>query len=206
MQPSSGSSTSTRRGRPRSFDASLIVDRALDAFWANGFEATSLDELCAATGLSVSSVYAAFGSKRGLFDATVERYRDYMAIGLDPLVEGHRGIDDLVRFIEWIRRELLTAKHPRGCLMVNTMVELAPRDAALADATARHRRRIREALETALRRAARLGEIPVRSAAARASLIQAALFGALVTVRAGGVDEADQMLRGLVAEVRRWRR
>ena len=60
--------------RPREFDASDAVDRAMEVFWTRGHEATSVDDLCAATGLSRSSLYGTFGNKRNLLLLTVDRY------------------------------------------------------------------------------------------------------------------------------------
>lgn len=62
--------------RPRSFDTEAVARAARQVFWARGFEATSLPDLEAATGLGRSSLYQAFGSKRGLFDAAVASYLD----------------------------------------------------------------------------------------------------------------------------------
>src|SRR5271170_5277964 len=62
--------------RPREFDASTAVDRAMELFWTKGYEATSLDELCVATGLSRSSLYATFKSKRNLLLLSVDRYAE----------------------------------------------------------------------------------------------------------------------------------
>jgi hypothetical protein len=72
--------------------------------------------------------------------------------------------------------------------------------------TERYRARIRESLKAALDRSVEAGAIARRDAAPRASLVQAALFGALVTARAGGASEADAMLRSLRSEIRRWGR
>jgi TetR/AcrR family transcriptional regulator, transcriptional repressor for nem operon len=60
--------------RQREFDADAALDRAMEVFWSKGYEATSLDDLCEVTGLSRSSLYAAFGSKRNLLLRSVERY------------------------------------------------------------------------------------------------------------------------------------
>jgi AcrR family transcriptional regulator len=58
-------------GRNRSFTESEVVDRAARQFLATGYEATSIDDLVAATGLHRGSLYKAFGSKRGLFVAAL---------------------------------------------------------------------------------------------------------------------------------------
>ena len=62
--------------RPREFDIDAALERAMQAFWAKGYESTSLDDLCEATGLGRSSLYAAFGDKRGLYLRALDRYED----------------------------------------------------------------------------------------------------------------------------------
>ena len=60
--------------RPREFEVDIALERAMEAFWSKGYEATSLDDLCEGTGLSRSSLYATFGSKRNLLLRSVDRY------------------------------------------------------------------------------------------------------------------------------------
>jgi TetR/AcrR family transcriptional repressor of nem operon len=204
MKPAPSSADSRARGRPRGFDVDAITERALAAFWEQGYEATSVADLLAATGLSASSVYAAYGSKQGLFRAAIQRYEEHMGRALGDLADGDGGLADVVEFVEHVRAGIGSDARPAGCLMVNTMVEVPARDPVIGELTSRYRARVRESLERALARAERSGEITRRSGRARAALVQAALFGALVTGRAGAVDEADRMLRGLISEIRRW--
>lgn len=63
-------------GRTRSFAEDEAVHAALGAFWGGGYESTAVPELERVTGLSRSSIYHSFGSKRGLFDAAVTAYLD----------------------------------------------------------------------------------------------------------------------------------
>lgn len=71
-------------GRVRVFDENTAIRAARDVFWERGYASTSLAELQAATGLSRSSVYGTFGSKRGLFEAVTHNYLDEVVI---PLLE-----------------------------------------------------------------------------------------------------------------------
>ncbi|NUQ95230.1 MAG: TetR/AcrR family transcriptional regulator [Streptomyces sp.] len=68
------------RGRPRAFDRDRAVLDAARLFWRRGYSGTSTRALTASLGLSTSSLYAAFGSKAGLFEEAVrtyaERYRE----------------------------------------------------------------------------------------------------------------------------------
>ncbi|MDQ0696791.1 TetR/AcrR family transcriptional regulator [Streptomyces anulatus] len=61
-------------GRPRIFDMEAVLEAAMLLFWEQGYEATSVAQLRAATGLSSASLYGAFGSKEGLFKLAVEHY------------------------------------------------------------------------------------------------------------------------------------
>jgi TetR/AcrR family transcriptional regulator, copper-responsive repressor len=71
---------SRSRGRPRSYDPDAVLDRAAELFWANGFSATSLDDLSAAMGMGRPSIYNAFGDKEALFLRALQRYRDTVAM------------------------------------------------------------------------------------------------------------------------------
>jgi AcrR family transcriptional regulator len=62
------------RGRPREFEPEEALDAALETFRAHGYSGTSIEELTEATALSRPSLYAAFGNKRALFEACVDRY------------------------------------------------------------------------------------------------------------------------------------
>src|ERR1700731_3825152 len=62
--------------RPRNFDSATVVDGAMREFWRNGFNATAVERLCAVMELSPGSLYGAFGGKRELFIAALDRYMD----------------------------------------------------------------------------------------------------------------------------------
>src|SRR5436189_2868910 len=64
------------RGRPREFDVDEALDRALEVFWRKGYEGASLPDLTRAMGINRPSLYAAFGSKEGLFRRALDRYAE----------------------------------------------------------------------------------------------------------------------------------
>src|SRR5277367_6854049 len=64
-----------RRGRPRAYQPDVALGKALDLFRQDGFAATSLDDLSAATGMNRPSLYGAFGDKRELYLKSYARYR-----------------------------------------------------------------------------------------------------------------------------------
>src|ERR1044072_1583576 len=75
-QPVAAPAARSRRGRPRAYEPEVALARALDVFWKEGFAATSLDDLSAATGMNRPSLYCAFGDKRELYIKSYKSYRD----------------------------------------------------------------------------------------------------------------------------------
>ena len=80
--------------RPRQYDEQVLLERAQDEFWVNGYDRTSIDDLAAATGVGNGSLYAAYGSKLGLFLAVFQRYcdgrTDEYGHAQTPALAGHR--------------------------------------------------------------------------------------------------------------------
>ena len=141
--------------RPREFDDEEVLVRAMEAFWANGYDATSLDDLMSETGLSRSSLYNAFGDKLDLFIAALETYargpaRDVM----EPLVAGH-GASAMREFLQRLSSFAESPTACRGCLMVNTALdhqELSPR-------VRTHFMLLREGFERTYREAVKDGDL-----------------------------------------------
>src|ERR1700731_2852987 len=110
-----------RRGRPRAYQPDIALGKALDLFRRDGFAATSLDDLSAATGMNRPSLYGAFGDKRELYIKSYQRYRD----------DARTAMIDIFREELPIRRRLeriyavalgiyLAGESPRGCFTVMT--------------------------------------------------------------------------------------
>ncbi|WP_163687224.1 TetR/AcrR family transcriptional regulator [Mycolicibacterium gadium] len=194
-----------KRGRPREFDLDAATAALERALWSRGFRSTNVEELAADAGLSLSSLYAAFGSKQGVLDAALARYECEMSGMLSELESATRGLPDVERFVGRVRAVIDDPASPSGCFMVNTMVEVGDGVPEVQRRTATYRRRIERALKSALDVAADNGDIEVGSAADRARLIQAALFGALAASRAGDAVAARDGLRSITRELRRWR-
>jgi len=62
--------------RPISFDPEAALERAMELFWTRGYHSVSVEDIVQATGLNRHSLYARYGSKFGLLQAAVDRYRD----------------------------------------------------------------------------------------------------------------------------------
>ncbi|RNF81255.1 TetR/AcrR family transcriptional regulator [Streptomyces botrytidirepellens] len=182
--------------RPRMFDEERALDAAMRAFWANGYEATSTQDLCAATGLGRSSIYNTFHSKHDLFQRALARYIDIKTTAqIDLLEDEERPVVERIRaFLATIidsEFEERAHGHSLGCLTVNTTVELAGRDPEIAAMLERDLERRLAALGVALRGGQRDGHIAsARDAESLARFVNAVTGGMRVAAR-GGAGRAE---------------
>lgn len=104
------------RGRPRTFCQNEALDAAVRVFWQHGYAGASLDDLTRAMGIGRPSLYAAFGDKRALFLAALERYGATVgSCGIVGLGE-HGDVREAVT--AFLSRLLASNTHePRGCLV-----------------------------------------------------------------------------------------
>ena len=146
--------------RPREFDADVALERAMQAFWAKGFKATSLDDLCEATGLSRSSLYAAFGGKRALLHQSLERYEEQGIARIAAVLARPVPVRvAIASFITGLIESIVAGPGRRGCFIGNCAAELARQDQATAARVRRSLERIEATFRDALIRAQARGEI-----------------------------------------------
>ncbi len=120
-------------GRPRSFDDEVVLSRAMEAFWTNGYASTSPAQLAGAAGIAKGSLYNAFASKRELFEKCLDLYHRQIGELAKGLME-HPGttrecLGDALRSV--VDSDFAGPRR-RGCLIGNTAVELAGQDAEIA--------------------------------------------------------------------------
>ncbi|MGI5353224.1 TetR/AcrR family transcriptional regulator [Streptomyces sp. CA-250714] len=179
--------------RPRLFDEERALDAAMRAFWEKGYEATSTQDLCEATGLGRSSIYNTFSSKHDLFQRALVRYVDTMtARQLEILEDAERPPLERIRalFQRIVDQEFEERRAGRsiGCLSVNTTVELAARDPEADRVLARDLRVRLDALRTVIEAGQRAGEIAAdRDPEALARFVNAVIGGMRVSAQ-GGAD------------------
>ena len=115
--------------RPREFDEDAILDAAVQCFWSRGYEATSIKDLVNHTGITAASLYNAYGDKRGLFRTALDRYVDGSVGARIRRCEGLPPREAIEAFFEEILRRSLNDREHKGCMLVNSALELAPHDA-----------------------------------------------------------------------------
>lgn len=172
--------------RPKAFDPDVVLGRAMDLFWSQGYEATSVQDLTDHLGIGRASLYATFGDKRSLYLQALEHYRTNEAAGLvcllasaDPVLPAiRRVLDDVVA-------DAVGTQPSRGCLAVNAAAEVAPHDPEVCRVVDRTLGDIETALHGALLRAQASGELPTdRNARASASFLACTINGLRVTGKA----------------------
>jgi TetR/AcrR family transcriptional regulator, copper-responsive repressor len=119
-----------RRGRPRAYEPEVALGKALDLFRKDGFAATSLDDLAAATGMNRPSLYGAFGDKRELYIKTYRRYRDDARAAMIDIFRQEMPIRQRLQRIYAIALGIYLsgAEGPRGCFTVMTAASEAVAD------------------------------------------------------------------------------
>ena len=172
-------------GRPRQFDPDEVLGVAMHLFWVKGYEATSLHDLLAETGLARQSLYNGFGDKHALFLAALRRYHEQSDEAMRACLGGERPIREALRaFMMGVAGRTGTRKR-RGCLMVNSTVELAFHDRETARLVGAQHRLMEKVLHDALTQAQRRGELsPEKEPRALARFLVAFLDGLNVATKA----------------------
>jgi TetR/AcrR family transcriptional repressor of nem operon len=147
-------------GRPKEFDRDEVLGRALDVFWAQGYDATSLDDLTDAMGIGRASLYNEFGDKHSLFIAALDRYRFERLAQISETLEKAPSVRVGIRAaLRGMVNGLWADGGRRGCLLVNSTAELAASDPAVATRAAEAFERTALVFRSALERGKRSGEL-----------------------------------------------
>ncbi|RFB05188.1 TetR/AcrR family transcriptional regulator [Parvularcula marina] len=179
-------SETLHRGRPRKFDEKAVLDAALEVFRRQGFSATSLDDLTAATGLNRPSLYGAFGNKEALFRSCVDHYwrtqgREYMRALFtgDTLAEG---LGNMCRTF----LDAVCVPHPGGCIVACCLPSASTSDLDHTEFLSDIFSQCDASVRKRLTRASKDGDIPqTADIETLAGYIVTTLFGFSLRARAG---------------------
>jgi AcrR family transcriptional regulator len=202
-----------RRGRPRAYDPDAALMRATETFWRNGYSATSLDMLGAATDMNRPSLYGAFGDKRALYLKALDRYAQQSKLGIDQALDYGRPLaEGLKRFYDMALSLYLPEDgKPRGCFLIGTAVTEAAKDPEIRARLASALHGFDRLVEARFRHAQKQGELDAGAdPAALASIAGAVLHTLAIRSRAGDsraslkrtVDAAVALICGKTPEQR----
>jgi AcrR family transcriptional regulator len=186
-------------GRTRQFAVDEALDRALEVFWARGYEGATLPELTQAMGISRPSLYAAFGNKEELFRKALDRYQTgpqgFLTEALAKPTA--RAVVEAIfsGFIQMLRGR----DKARGCLIVCGALASGQE----AEPVRRELARLRQATVTALRRrfecAVRDGDLPAGTVCATLARYTATVLNGLAVQAASGATEKELRLVAALA-------
>ena len=162
-------------GRPRTFDRESALILAMERFWRDGYEATTVSKLTAEMGITPPSLYAAFGDKDQLFAAAAECYFDAVTAATARALEEPTAVGAVTRMLRSTAEAHTDPHTPPGCFMLTE-----PR---LADRRALIREQIAERLERGIAE----GDLPASlSAGDTAGFLMAVMGGMSTRARDGG--------------------
>jgi TetR/AcrR family transcriptional repressor of nem operon len=133
--------------RPREFDMQEALNAAMSQFWERGYEATSLDNLLDAMGLTKGSLYKAFGDKHNLFVLALQDYLDRLFERMKQSVDSSKDPAEALSVLMDLIEDLCCKQEiPKGCFAVNTVVELSQRDEKASEILKHHLVRVEKLL------------------------------------------------------------
>jgi TetR/AcrR family transcriptional repressor of nem operon len=125
-------------GRPKDFDEGAVLDRAIDLFWKQGYEATNLDQLLGVMGIGKGSMYHNFGNKREVFRLALNRFMQNFKTHFESEIARSK---DPIGFIREFFRSIPRQgrdQHEKGCFLGNTVAELSCIDPGLEKLAVEH--------------------------------------------------------------------
>jgi AcrR family transcriptional regulator len=151
-----------RRGRPRAYQPEVALGKALDLFRKDGFAATSLDDLSAATGMNRPSLYGAFGDKRELYIKSYARYRADARAAMIDIFRDELPIRRRLERIFAVALDIYLSGDagPRGCFTVMTAASEAVSDPEIRGMVLEGLSELDKAFTACFRLAKENGELP----------------------------------------------
>ena len=151
-----------RRGRPRAYQPEIALGKALDLFRKDGFAATSLDDLSAATGMNRPSLYGAFGDKRELYIKSYARYRADARAAMIDIFREELPIRRRLERIFAVALDIYLSGDagPRGCFTVMTAASEAVSDPEIRGMVLEGLSELDKAFAACFRLAKENGELP----------------------------------------------
>lgn len=169
----------------KQFNVDEALTRAMEAFWAHGYEATSMQDLVTATGVNRASLYATYGDKRALFLAAVRKYdREVRADALSALARCEDPRAAMAALFDRFISQTDARDRNWGCLLTNSALELAAHDPEIARIVNAAQAEIEDFFRRLIERGQATGRFRASLSApvlARQGL--AALLGVLVMIR-----------------------
>jgi TetR/AcrR family transcriptional repressor of nem operon len=171
--------------RQKEFDRDAVLLRAMEAFWARGYERTSIQDLVQHMGINRQSIYDTFGDKHTLFLQALDRYCEIHSQKMFEQLDRPGSVMKNLRLLfEGVVDTALSEEGRRGCFVGNAMSELAGRCKETATRTCNSVASAEKTFQRALQRGKAQGELPrVRDTRAVARFLYSSLQGLLLMAK-----------------------
>lgn len=174
------------RGRPCAFNKEEALGKALELFWRNGYEGTSLSDLTKVMGINKPSLYSAFGNKEQLFLQAIDLYEERPDAFFYPAMEQKTAYLAVQAILRGAADRMANADHPQGCVIVQGALSCSEASATVKDALVKRRLEGQQALQKRFEQAQQDGDLPQHIDAANlASYIGTVLQGMCVQANNG---------------------
>lgn len=175
------------KGRPRTFDREVALNRALKVFWRRGYEPATMAELCAAMEINPPSLYAAFGNKAQLFMEAVRHYEEVYWDATWERMEDALDIHEaMAGFFRDAARILTSQEVPCGCMVILAATNVSPEAQKVNEALRALRQEGKDCFLARLRRAVKEEQLPLGTdVEALASTLNTMLEGMSLQARDG---------------------
>jgi TetR/AcrR family transcriptional regulator, transcriptional repressor for nem operon len=169
----------------KQFDVNEVLDKAMQAFWSRGYEATSMQDLVDRTGINRGSLYSTYKDKHALFLAALRRYAERIHLKRLADLESKYGPREAIRrsFLAFTSQPPEKGRN-RGCFLTNTALELAAHDPEAGKIVAEAQKKTEAFYARMIRKGKAEGEVAphVKTAEAAGALL-ASLIGVSVLTR-----------------------
>lgn len=189
--------------RPKNFEPDDVVADAMQTFWTNGYANTSPADLAEATGVAKGSLYNTFGSKRELFDRSLELYdRAGAELTEEFLARPGTAKERIRAYLRLLVDTDTEGPVRRGCLAVNTAVELGGHDHGATTAVRRMQDRTIELLTNRIQQGQRDGDVDRDlNAKAEAQYLMTTIVGLRVMTKTFGARTLHRIIDTAVADL-----
>lgn len=167
-------------GRPKKYVRDAVLEKAMGAFWLNGYKATSVNDIVRESGLNTASLYKEFGDKDGIFLEALDYYRGNVIGPRYQILRDNPNMSGVETFLGNVMNGAARSEY-KGCLMMNHLAQkhvIGPEAAKKIGAFCSE---VESLVETALRNAQADGDIgPDKDPALLASFVVFCVHGSVL--------------------------
>jgi TetR/AcrR family transcriptional regulator, transcriptional repressor for nem operon len=175
--------------RTKDFDENEVLCKAIQLFWRKGYNATSMQELVDALGISRSSLYDTYTDKHTLFIKALESYQTTGYAQIERIIEeGLPARDTVKKLLELATGSLSTDDQQKGCFMVNAEIEVAPHDQDVNKMVCQNDQQMEDAFYRVIRAGQESGELKNKQ---DARLLARFIFNAVKGMRVTAKSNSD---------------